>query len=319
MVLVSVLVAVYNAEKYLDKCLSSLLNQTLKEIEIICVNDGSTDSSQEILEKYAHLDKRIKLYFQKNSGASSARNKGLEYACGKYICMVDSDDYISEDCLEKTYKLIEEKNLDAGIFKLIITDGFNEKDFVNKYDNKILNGEEACILSLNWQVHGNGLYKSNILKEIKYDESNINGDELSTRKFLYSCKKIGFSKGKYYYFQNHSSVTRKFSIKRFDQLKNKIELYNFLKEVNLYKKARFILDITIFDEIISTIKLVNKDSCNILTKKQKKDIKQLQERLKTIIDIKKLRLKFLKEIKIKNFLYTYLSIDNLYKILKKRK
>lgn len=319
MVLISVLVAVYNAEKYLEKCLNSLLNQTLKEIEIICINDGSTDSSQKILDRYAQMDSRIKLYSQKNGGASSARNKGLEYACGKYICMVDSDDYISEDCLEKTYELIEENSLDAGIFKLIITDGSNEKDFVNKYNHKILNGEEACILSLNWQVHGNGLYKSSILKGIKYDESNINGDELSTRKFLYSCRKVGFSQGKYFYFQNKDSVTRKFSIKRFDQLKNKIELYNFLKEINLYKNAKFILDITIFDEIISTIKLVNSDSYNILTKEQKKEIKQLQERLRNIIEIKKIRKKFLKDIKIKNYLYTYLSIDNLYKILKKRK
>lgn len=315
MVLVSVLVAVYNAEKYLDKCLNSLLNQTLKEIEIICVNDGSTDSSQEILERYACLDQRIKLYFQKNSGASSARNKGLEYACGKYICMVDSDDYISEDCLEKTYKLIEEKNLDAGIFKLIITDGFNEKDFVNKYDDKILNGEEACVLSLDWNIPGVGLYRSNIIKALKYNESNINGDELSTRKFLYNCRKIGFSPGEYYYFQNKNSVTRKFSIKRFDQLKNKIEIYKFLIDIGLYERAKVNFTKSLYDELLETIFLLKKaDQKKFkLNSNEIKEIEKIQIMAIKILDINILRKYYLKKLKFKKYLYSFFSLKKLYK------
>ena len=94
MVKVSVIVPVYNVEKYIDKCLTSLVNQTLKDIEIIIVNDGSPDKSQKIIDKYVKKHSNIKSYIKKNGGISSARNYGLKYAHGEYIAFVDSDDYV---------------------------------------------------------------------------------------------------------------------------------------------------------------------------------------------------------------------------------
>ena len=94
---VSVIIPVYNTSKYLDKCIDSLVNQTLDDIEFIMVNDGSTDNSKEIIEKWVKKDKRIKLYNKENGGQASARNLGLTKAEGEYIAFLDSDDYISYD------------------------------------------------------------------------------------------------------------------------------------------------------------------------------------------------------------------------------
>ncbi len=109
---ISVIVPVYNNEDYLEECLDSILNQTLKNIEIICINDGSTDNSLQILENYAEKDIRIKLYNQSNQGAGIARNKGIDNSIGKYLCFIDSDDFIiDKNSLEVMFKIANEKNL----------------------------------------------------------------------------------------------------------------------------------------------------------------------------------------------------------------
>ena len=113
---VSIIVPVYNIEKYLAKCLDSLINQTLEDIEIICVNDGSTDNSAEILNEYAQKDCRIKIINQDNAGLSAARNTGINAANGEYIGYVDSDDWIDLNFYEKLYNAA--KDTDADIVKL---------------------------------------------------------------------------------------------------------------------------------------------------------------------------------------------------------
>lgn len=113
---VSIIVPVYNVEKYLSFCLDSLVNQTFKDIEIICVNDGSTDNSAEVLEHYAGFDKRIKIINKENGGLSSARNAGLDAATGKYIAFVDSDDFVSHFLVERAYNFVQKKNADFAAF-----------------------------------------------------------------------------------------------------------------------------------------------------------------------------------------------------------
>jgi len=116
--IVSVIVAVYNAEKYLKECMDSIINQTLKDIEIICVNDGSTDNSSNILEDYKKQDKRIHIITKENEGlgGASARNTGLEYASGKYVSILDSDDFFELDMLEKVVERAEKFNSDIVVF-----------------------------------------------------------------------------------------------------------------------------------------------------------------------------------------------------------
>jgi glycosyltransferase involved in cell wall biosynthesis len=114
---VSVIIPVYNVENYLHQCLDSVLNQTLSDIEIICVNDESTDSSLDILEEYAARDSRVKIITQKNAGAGAARNTGLRTATGEYLSFLDSDDFFELDMLEKAYSTCLSNKLDFVVFR----------------------------------------------------------------------------------------------------------------------------------------------------------------------------------------------------------
>jgi len=113
---ISVIIPVYNAEKYLDECLKSIVNQTLYDVEIICINDGSADGSLAILEQYAAKDNRVQLISQENKGQSNARNIGMDSARGKYIYFCDSDDMLKHDALETLYTISEKKDLDLLFF-----------------------------------------------------------------------------------------------------------------------------------------------------------------------------------------------------------
>ena len=126
MVKISVIVPVYNVEEYLEECLDSIINQTLEDIEIICVNDGSTDNSLKILKKYAKKDNRIKIINQKNCGSGCARNSGLNQSQGDYIFFLDSDDFIPLNALELTYDNAISNNSDLIMFKIARFDDFKD-------------------------------------------------------------------------------------------------------------------------------------------------------------------------------------------------
>ena len=113
---ISIIIPVYNVEQYLAECLVSVINQTLQDIEIICVDDGSTDGSADILKEYAIKDSRIKIILQKNKGAGAARNTGMQYATGKYYAFLDSDDFFEKDMLEKAYSEAEKQQADIVVF-----------------------------------------------------------------------------------------------------------------------------------------------------------------------------------------------------------
>ena len=116
MVKISIIVPVYNTEPYLEQCLDSIINQTLEDIEIICVNDGSTDNSLSILEEYASKDNRIRIINQENKGQGFARNNGLKNVNGEYVLFVDSDDWIELNTCEALYKKVNELDLDMLFF-----------------------------------------------------------------------------------------------------------------------------------------------------------------------------------------------------------
>ena len=110
---ISIIVPIYNTEKYLKKCLDSLINQSKKELEFMLINDGSKDNSEEIIKEYK--DERIKYYKNKNQGIGKTRNFGIEKATGKYIMFLDSDDYLEKDACELLYKKAEKENLDLVV------------------------------------------------------------------------------------------------------------------------------------------------------------------------------------------------------------
>lgn len=125
MIAISVVIPVYNVEKYIEECLRSVLEQTLRDVEVICVDDGSQDASMEVVEKYAKIDNRIVIIHKENGGLSSARNAGIKAARGKYIYFLDSDDYILQDTLEFLYQEMEQDELDSIFFD---ADSFYESE-----------------------------------------------------------------------------------------------------------------------------------------------------------------------------------------------
>lgn len=114
---ISVIIPIYNVEKYLRRCLDSIVGQTLEELEILCIDDGSTDGSRSILQEYANKDERIQILTQKNAGAGAARNHGMRIAKGKYLSFLDSDDFFEKDMLEKAYHLAEQDQADFVVYK----------------------------------------------------------------------------------------------------------------------------------------------------------------------------------------------------------
>lgn len=170
MIKISVIVPVYNMEKYLEKCLDSLVNQTLKEIEIIAVNDGSKDKSINILKKYSKKYKNIKIYDHDNQGISKTRNFGIEKATGEYIAFIDSDDYVDTRMFEIMYKKAKKDNLD-----IVVCDYYNYYENKNKIEKfKIVDFKDTTISenkSLIFQINPspwNKIYKKELFEVKKY-------------------------------------------------------------------------------------------------------------------------------------------------------
>lgn len=141
--LISIIVPVYNVEKYLEKCINSLISQTYSNIEIILVDDGSTDSSSQIIDDYAKKDFRIKVIHKKNGGQSEARNVGINISHGKYITFVDSDDYISIDYIEYLYCLLKKYNGDISICSVKVVNENNNKSRKEETRVEIYNKQQA--------------------------------------------------------------------------------------------------------------------------------------------------------------------------------
>ena len=147
---VSVVIPVYNTEKYVREAVESIMNQTLRELEIIIINDGSTDNSLQVVEELAAADSRIQVYSQSNQGLSMARNAGITHAHGRYIYFMDSDDLLEKDAMELCYNKCEEKELDFVFFD---AQSFFEEDIRNapvlnyqrtdKLENKVYTGEKV--------------------------------------------------------------------------------------------------------------------------------------------------------------------------------
>ena len=216
---ISILVAVYNTAAYLPQCLDSLLSQSLKDIEILCVDNASTDNSLTILHQYAEQDKRVKVFaLEENRGIGYARNIGLSNASGEYICFVDSDDWLASTALEKVCRAFTD-DVDTVLFHVVscYADG-REQPFLMPYF-EALSGEEAFRESLTWKIHGVYAIRGDIHRAYPYDDSlRTYSDENVTRVHYIKSRKVASCEGIYYYRQHSSSSTHQISIRRFDFL-----------------------------------------------------------------------------------------------------
>ena len=237
---ISVIIPVYNVEKYLAECLTSVVNQTFKDIEIICVNDGSTDNSPKILEEFAQKDSRIKIINQENQGLSAARNTGLDVATGEYVSFIDSDDFVRTDLYADILKLLPAELIcfNAKIFPI------SEKyRTLQNYTQCQFDGEqpmeEKLILKTNVHVW-NKVFRTSIIKEnnIRFPKGLYFEDFPFVCEYMLSINSVKFFGGKGYYFyrQQPNSLMNNCSHKSIHHLFVWHYLYNKLKERKLLDK-----------------------------------------------------------------------------------
>ncbi len=266
--LISIIVPVYKVEKYLKKCLDSIINQTYENIEIICVNDGSPDGSRDILEQYAHADSRIVVIDQENQGLSGARNTGLRAVHGKYLTFVDSDDHIEPDTCSLAVKAAEENGADLVFWSYVRDFGdysrekhffwedgtvFGEDDVKNQLhrrlcgllDEELAHPDYANAFETVW----NKLYRADYIlnNDVRFVDTKEIGteDALFNLYALYYVKKAVYIKKCLYHYTktNDGSVTVTYKDKLFSQWQTLFDKMSaYIEENNLPQSYRDALD-----------------------------------------------------------------------------
>lgn len=305
-ILISIIVPVYNTEKYIEECLDSLLNQTFKDFEIIIIDDGSIDNSYKICNKYKERDNRVKVFRQKNKGVSSARNKGLELSKGKYVIFVDSDDYCDCRMLELISKELFENSL--------ISFGY-----VKKYKNnkKVIKGKRSILydknmmsenIFMNPKIGGyicNKVFSNKIIKEnnLTFDTLiHYSEDLLFSLNYLKYCNKLIYIDiSPYYYRMRKSSVSYDYINK-----KNASVLSLYSKLIDKYNNNEKIEGKLKYEYLINYNLMKKNDNINCL----RWDI--INDEKKILKDYNPSFKEYLKYI----IVYKHISI---YKILKKIK
>lgn len=225
--LISVIIPVFNVEDYLYQCVTSVINQTYNNLEIILIDDGSEDSSGKICDNLRMLDYRIKVVHQKNMGLSGARNTGLDIANGEYIAFVDSDDWIDSRMYEILYKGLRNAHADIAQCSFYKTRNSTnrQKNLKEKYEYQIIDSNEAQKRMyqkkfLEYIVVWNKLYSSSLFKTIRFPIGKINEDEFVNYKLYFQSKKIiTFTVPLYYYRQRLGSIMNKrYGIKNMDAI-----------------------------------------------------------------------------------------------------
>lgn len=228
---ISICVPVYNMEKYLEDCIKSLLNQTLKEIEIILVNDGSTDNSIKILEKYEKEYSNIKVISQPNQGLGGARNTALKNAVGEYVGFVDADDFVENDMYKKMYLKAKENNADIVMcdYQFYPRNEMKKKKWFNPYKGEIT-GE---FLNRNTQPW-NKIVSNKLIKDLNFEFFEKNGDGVFIYLMLSANKIVSIEDKLYNYRVGHSSMSTNYNMKHFE-----ISVDSCKKQIELLEKTKY--------------------------------------------------------------------------------
>lgn len=216
---ISIIVPVYNVEKYLERCVESLINQTHKNVEIILVDDGSKDNSGKLCDELAQRDSRIVVYHKENGGLSDARNYGIDKSTSDYVGFVDSDDFVDEDMYE--ILLSNLLKYDSEISFCRLNDVYNDEITKDNTENKpyLMTSEQAIKMVLEAKVFSvtavNKLYKKSLFAQIRFDKGKIAEDAFIMVDLLSRCEKIAATEAKKYYYMHreNSITTQKFTPK----------------------------------------------------------------------------------------------------------
>lgn len=261
--LISIIVPIYNVEFCLKRCLDSIIAQTYTQWECILVNDGSTDNSLEIAQKYAEKDERFQLFSQENQGLSMARNNGMEKTKGDYLTFLDSDDAIHEECLKQLHQRIIEDNTEVAVCRYIYFDSdIPVPELTDSHE--IISGEEAVKRVLvdrqRFMITAWGkLYKRELFNEIRYPARKLHEDEFVTYKIFAQCKKISVIQNQFYfYYQREGSIMSQYKLKRLDILDALRESTDYIhKEIpSLYPDVyvNYLFNLAIAYYRVSTLK-----------------------------------------------------------------
>ncbi len=310
MVKVSVIVPVYKTERYLDVCLDSLINQTFEDFEVVCVNDGSPDNCLNILRQYAKLDKRIKIYSQKNKGLSAARNTGMKYAKGEYITFVDSDDYLSPLALERMVNNITENDSDymfSYVYQVYPDRGFfwelpNIKEFQQHIKTPVFCEEDLgaeFYLKVIYSAWAK-MYKKEFIKNFSFPEGLIFEDMPFFAKCYLNAKRISYDfEPLYFYRKTQNSIITSAGDNFIDIFKINKMVTRIFEEAGKLKKYKTILLVSQMESVL--IRTLETSGIN-----QRKMFNRLQETYKDI-DFASYDMDILKR---KNIYYAYQEILN---------
>lgn len=243
--MITVIIPIYNVEKYISKCMESLINQTYTNFEVLLINDGTKDNSIEETKKIIKDDSRFKIINKENGGQGSARNLGLKKAKGEYICFIDPDDFVEKDYLKLMINKIEKENVDICItnFNMVDERGKIIKIIKNKYQGSHSSNQRLgdFLVSINFEVSPcNKIYKKKCLKNIFFDEELYYEDFDLMYKIIYNTKKIYFcDEILYNYVQRNDSTSRGINKKKIkDKEKILKNMKEFLIEKKLYEKEK---------------------------------------------------------------------------------
>ena len=233
--LISIIVPIYKVEKYLNKCIESILNQTYSNLEIILIDDGSPDKSRDICDFYKNKDSRVKVIHKKNEGVSKARNIGLDISKGKYIMFVDSDDYIDKSMVKDLYKLITEQSADVAIGGVIDIDENNNQINMSKKKATFTINQLEAIKELLDEKYFNSvcwgkLYKSNLWENKRFSKDSKIAEDLEILYEVFERVQkvvVNTEKCYYYYTIRQNSVTHQ---EYNEEWKKAIEICRNIKE-----------------------------------------------------------------------------------------
>jgi glycosyltransferase involved in cell wall biosynthesis len=233
---ISIIVPVYNVEKYIHECINSILQQSFTDIEVILVDDGSTDSSGRICDEYALKDERIKVIHKKNGGLSSARNAGIDAAIGEYIGFVDSDDWIDREMYQQLYANMLRYHAQISACRLYMMNIDDDFPDVSNGEEMVFSKTEAMEELISNQKltfsSCNKLFSRVLFQQLRYREGIILEDMDLSYKLVNNAQKIVYTtKPLYFYRYNNASILRgNFSAKRVDEYHVKKEMYEFYKQ-----------------------------------------------------------------------------------------
>lgn len=257
--LISVIVPIYKTEKYINRCVDTILNQTYRNLEIILVDDGSPDRCPQICEEYAKKDKRIKVIHKENGGLSDARNAGLNIASGDYISFIDGDDYIHPQTFEILLDVISKTESEIVCFHYQFIDPQKTPEFERYYSsdikstvidsNEFLHNFEKYYRSVSWISACTKIYSKNVFKVNRFPYGLVDEDSYMLHHAIFESTRVARIEEKlYYYVWTEGSISRSdFSPKRFDKNGANLDRVEFFKKIGIksqedYFKREYLLN-----------------------------------------------------------------------------